>query len=83
MHHLHLIISSLIFSGVFIRNNAFFNVGVALIWCLIISTIALSLFHINFLKILDVSEGEVKKRLIEYAKKLTIEQIASNGSTKL
>lgn len=62
---LYLIISPLIFSGIFVKSNPFFNVGVALIWCWII--LALVIFFINII-IIMLRREDLNEELIKYAK---------------
>ncbi|WGM01774.1 hypothetical protein [Arsenophonus nasoniae] len=64
-HLLYLIISLLIFSGIFVKINPFFNVGVALIWCLITLFLSGSLFHILILRL---PRESIKEDVIRYVK---------------
>lgn len=66
----HCILSMLIFSGVVFKNNPFFNVGVALAWCLIVLAVAMSTLNVNFVKILNLSRGETREGLITYAERI-------------
>ncbi|WP_181994564.1 hypothetical protein [Arsenophonus endosymbiont of Bemisia tabaci] len=58
------------FSGVVFKNNPFFNVGVALVWCLIVLAVAMSTLNVNFFKILNLSRGEAREGFINYAKRI-------------
>ncbi|WGO83154.1 hypothetical protein [Arsenophonus apicola] len=79
----HCILSVLIFSGVVFKHNPFFNVGIALIWCLIVLAVAMSILNVNFVKILDLSQGDGKEGLIRYAKKINSETNFSRWLNKI
>ncbi|QBY43230.1 hypothetical protein QE197_07475 [Arsenophonus nasoniae] len=66
----HCILTMLIFSGVVFKNNPFFNVGVALVWCFVVLAVAMSTLNINFVKILNLSRGEAREGFINYAKRI-------------